>query len=148
MLPIDTLSWNIHIDGIGTIPLYSFTSESPGTILGVSFTQEKDLSTTELWCGSDIVFVNWAKDVPYCEMVYICDDDLYLEKTGQDEAFVVINYVARDYHEQVLYPATTTPALDNNIDYGDILIGFFLLLLLMGSVFGFLVNKFILKNDI
>lgn len=146
MLPIDTITKTFYIEGPATTSIATFTENNPGTILGVAFIQEKDASETAIYCGDDLFALNWAKDVPYFSANYVCSGELYITKTGNDKCLTLVNYVDRDNRQQVLQPATTTPAVENVITYGDILTSFFLLVVILGGVFGFLVNRFILRN--
>ena len=58
MLLKDTLSYTIDINGAGTY----FISNAPTTVSGVSFLQGNVSSNTSLFCGSNLIYKNFAKD--------------------------------------------------------------------------------------
>lgn len=140
MLPADTITYTYYIDGIDE---FDVETQYPLTILGASFTQGGTASETQLLCGQEMIFNNFAKDISYVEMNKVCNDVLSVEKTGQDEAMLLINYVLYDVVE-----ASTTQQINikNGMTYGDILTNYFLFIIMLGFIFGFLVKNFIIKK--
>jgi hypothetical protein len=121
------------INGEGTWNIYNGKS----TVLSLNFMQENVSSDTDLKCDDTLIYRNFAKDTRQVELYVQCDGQLKIVKTGQDSAMAVVNYL--NYHE------TSTTSV-NEITDGDILIAFFIFLGLLGSIFGFMVDKFIFKK--
>ena len=96
MLPADTITYTKHIPLSGAGDYIIENSINVKTILSASFLQANISSNTQLVCGSNIFYDNFAKDTPYNEMNFVCNDILKITKTGTDEAMVVVNYVMRD----------------------------------------------------
>jgi hypothetical protein len=94
MYPSDAISIYDEISGNVTHTLVSGTS--PKTILGVSFQQENISSDTSLRCGNNIVAKNYATNLNYNPLSYICNDTINILKTGNDDASIIVTYVPRD----------------------------------------------------
>lgn len=65
-------------------------SANPVTVLSVRIQQEKDVSTTEISCDGHQLALNFAKDFPIDFPYHVCLDDVVIEKTGNDIAYVSI----------------------------------------------------------
>lgn len=97
----------------------------------------KDDSDVILYCGSNIVIESWRQEHDFGELNYICQNDLtiYSQKKNCNVITNILPYNIKT--------ATNIPAeiFVGGISYGDILIGFFVLLLITGSFFGGLLNR-------
>lgn len=91
MLEENVITFSVPIDGVASSTLISTTTEF--RIVGVHMQQENIQSTTELLCGSDVVALNFGKDLGFIEMNFKCSEDLVINKTGQDESFTVVNVI-------------------------------------------------------
>lgn len=84
-------------------------------VLSVAMQQSKDVSDTQLICGTDLVAQNYGKDLPQIFFHYHCDsEDLYIGKTGNDEATVIVLYATTSQHEYL-----HTKNIGNQLTYGD-----------------------------
>jgi hypothetical protein len=121
-------------------------------IIGVRMQQEKDLSETIVKCvynGKTIVAGhNYAKDYPLDLLMLDCNGDMTLTKTGADEAFVTVTYlldsqipVEATTTSATTTSATNTPQYINGFSYGDMVIAFFLLVLVANQFFGGILNR-------
>lgn len=95
VFPGDAITVYHELVGTGNFTLVS--GNSPKTILGVSVQQSATNSTSDIRCGNTDIFVrNYGKDFPYNAINKICDGDIVVEKTGNDNASFIITYVP--YH--------------------------------------------------
>lgn len=139
MLPVDTITYFEDIMEAGTYNI----SSPPTTVMGV-YLQLRGDKLTEVICGSDLVFATEVKTRDnYVKMNYICNDTLAVRTSSGDNVFALINYVPYSVME-----ASTTNQINikNGISYGDILTNYFLFIILVGCIFGFLVKNFIIKR--
>lgn len=104
MFPPDSITY--HSELSGPVTDYFFT-DPPATLLGISFQQSANNSTTELRCGNDTVALNYAKDLSFNPLNYVCDQSLNLTKTGNDNSSVIVTYVPYD---RSLYPDGYNPS--------------------------------------
>jgi len=126
IFPQDTDTHSLFLSGASTTIVHEYDPNEYSEVISVSMQQEKDLSNTELYCGDVLIAKNYAKDLGQIFMSYPCYDDITIEKTGNDEAFVSV---------VILHSTTTMPKYINNFSYGDIMIGFILFLMLTGMFF-------------
>lgn len=140
-MPDDTITYTVHIEqgGQGTYIIDdTITPDNPATVLGFSFLRPNVSIDSILKSGETTIFANFAKDVSYVSSNYLATGTLAIEKTGREEEMILVNYVRRD-------TSTTSPEIENNLTYGDALIAFFIVIGLVGAVFGFLAKRFIGK---
>lgn len=96
----EVISYTILISGATTENIELGSSGYDIHVLAVAMQQEKDLSETILYCGSDLIAKNYAKDLPQIFFSYHCiGEDFYIEKTGQDEAYINILYATTSQQE-------------------------------------------------
>lgn len=135
MFSNDTVTFSYEACGPQNLNIYT---SGDSTILGVSFQQENVSSNTILECGSDDVAKNYATNYSYVPMMYQCTDDIQLSKTGQDCAFVVVNYLpylTSDYPTTTIgyNPPTQVSSTSDVVFYGsftsgELMISFLLVL--------------------
>lgn len=130
----------------GNITTTIINNNDPLTILAITFQQEKDLSDTILYCGNDPLAKNYGKDFAQSFTNYKCDDDIILNKTGNDEASLIITYIP--YYQsdtgtttsELGYNPSTNIASSSDIQVygsfsaGEILIAFLLLCMILLSL--------------
>lgn len=92
--PFDAITLYHELIGPST---YTFVSgTTPKTILGVSVQQSATNSQSDIRCGPTDIFVrNYGKDFPFNILNKKCEQDIVIEKTGQDSASFIITYVPR-----------------------------------------------------
>lgn len=129
MLPTATLTYIIELSGNSTTTAIT----PPCTILGYEIMQENLASDTAILDGTSVLFRNYAKSTEYVPVNHICQDSINIIKSGNDTALITINYL----------PYSVTPSIFQQMGYGDILISFFLFLIILGSMFGFIINNFV-----
>ena len=110
----------------------------PCTILGFQVMQENLASKSYIYDGSTLLVKNYAKDTPFIEVNRICQNDIRIVKTGQDEAHFIINYLS--------YERSTTTPERYNFTSGEILTNYFLFIIMVACIFGFITNRFIKKK--
>lgn len=152
MFPYYAFSTSTEIKSTATPVDYVLLSTStPYHVVGVRMQQEKDLSETILTCkleGKDVKIAhNYAKDYPLDLIMFDCDGNATIHKTGADTAFVTMTYIP-DWAIPVetvasTTVATNTPAYINGFSYGEILVAFFLLILVTNAFFGGILNRLI-----
>lgn len=148
--PTNVINFTTKISGNTQLNLVEATDGYDVHVLSVAMQQEKDLSDTEVICNSDSVALNYGKDFPQVFMNYKCfNQTLYLDKTGNDEAFVHILYTTTT----PIYPTVeiTDVQASNDFSYGDMVIGVFLFFMLVIMSMGGLWNRVIgvkMKRDL
>jgi protein involved in ribonucleotide reduction len=141
IFPNDTITYTIHIP-TGGAGDYIISNNFPTTILGFAFYQKNVASDSIITCGSTPFFDNFAQTIPYISANYICNDVLKIVKTGNDEAMILVNYVPYN----ISLNSTSTPFAQNGFSYGDILISFFLFIIMVAGVFSWILkNRFYKK---
>lgn len=93
-LPSDTKTIQIEVQGTANTVLVNTTTAK--TILGVAIQQQNIASDTDLRCGTTVLARNYATNFSYVPINYICFSTINIQKTGNDKASVVVNYVERD----------------------------------------------------
>lgn len=141
MLNSDTQTYTVEIP-LGGAGDYVITTSYPTTILGFSSIQANVSSNTRLMCGSNQILNNFSKDFLYSDLNYVCNDILKLTKTGNDQAMVIVNYVNYNRHQL----STSTPIVYAGFSQGELLIGFFLFIIMLSGVFSFFVKNFIFNR--
>jgi len=137
MIPLNLDTYTFTVFGNVTVPVYTPTAGELNIIYSVAMQQEKDLSDTIIYCGSDIVATNYGKDYPQVITYYDCGQNpITIQKTGNDEAHVIIQLLqeAPKYYGI----GTTSPS---NISPDGVLISFFLFLGLIFGLIYFLVKS-------
>jgi len=74
-------------------------SSNPVTVLSIRIQEEKDAGTTFVACDSVSIARNWAKDYPIDFPHVVCTEDVVIDKTGNDDAFVSIVYLPFNINE-------------------------------------------------
>lgn len=137
MLPIGTQTIHLYAVGNGTTMLVNDLTDK--TILGVAMQQENTASLTTLRCGSDHVVTNYATNLSYIPMDYNCDESINVQKTGNDTASIIVNwlpFITDDYATSTYNPPTEISTSSDVIIYGsmsagEVLISFFLFIIIM-----------------
>jgi len=94
MLPTDTKTIATGVSGTGNTIVVSGTN--PKTILGVAMQQGNVASDTDVRCGTEVIARNYATNFSYVPTNKVCYNTINIEKTGNDNAHVIINYVTYD----------------------------------------------------
>lgn len=135
MYPTDAITVTHEQVGAGS---YTFVNDTqPKTILAIAMQQSGVASTTELYCGSTKIFVNYGKDFPQAQVQYFCDNTISLTKSGNDSSSVILTYLPRNIHQDLairVMQATPsavfyTPTL--NTSYSNVFLILFLALSLI-----------------
>jgi len=122
--PQDAITKTFLVDGV--MP-ETFIDNPPTTIFSVHIQQSGQASETHLLCGTENIAINYSKDYPLDLIQYICNSNLHISKTGNDQAIITLTYIKRDISQ-----ATTTQQYAyNGFSYGDLISGVFLFLILM-----------------
>jgi hypothetical protein len=152
MFPYYAISTTTEITSGAGVKLYTLLSTtSPYYIVATRMQQEKDLSETLITCGvngiKSIVAHNYAKDYPLDLQMFYCNGNAVIEKTGTDEAFVSMTYIPQwaipvaTTTQSATTSTSTIPQYVNGFSYGDILISFFLFILVTNQFFGGILNR-------
>lgn len=100
----------------------------PSIVYGIRMQQEKDMSETQILCGSEVIAYNWAKDYPLSLTQYRCNGALSYTKTGNDEVHLAITYTTSTKDYAGLYDGFT---------YGDLVSSAFLFFVAFLGVYAF-----------
>lgn len=143
MFPNDTVTYSNEVCGPQDLNVYT---GGDNTILGVAMQQSNISSDTTVLCGNDPVAKNYATNYSHVPLNYQCEDNIKISKTGNDCAFVIINYtpyMTSDYSTTTQYgynpPIGITSSSSVNI-YGSFTAGelFIGLLLVLHLLFTFI----------
>lgn len=135
MYPPNTKTLTIELSGNTTQGLIP-ASFGTTTIFNIRAQQEKDLSTTRVFCNDGTTLIkNYAKDFPEFTMQYVCSNGVSVEKTGNDKVFIGIVFSTDSTSTQPVYSFTG----------GEIVISIFLLLIFLfitlQTLFGMSIKK-------
>ena len=146
--PLGTQTYSEEICGIND---FVAVSGDQFSILGVAMQQSNISSDTVIECGNTPIAKNYATNYSHVPMNYQCDDNIEISKSGQDCAFVIINYTPFFTNDSNNYPTTTVAYLEaynppiginstssisvyGSFTAGEILIGFLILCLILISI--------------
>ena len=119
----------------GTISVTALTADSanPRTVLSVRIQQEKDVSTTEISCGTQTLALNFAKDYPIDFPYHVCTDDIVIDKTGNDTAFVSIVHLPFNINETggEVVPTAIPFTLLHSVTFGELTLALILIPLVL-----------------
>jgi len=122
IFPAGTINYTTEISGITSETIVAADTANPVTILSIRMQQEKDLSTTNIDCGTKRLARNWAKDYPLDFPFAVCTNDVVISKTGNDIAFVSVSYLPYNINEGtesvVLTPTPVT--ISRSFTFGEI----------------------------
>jgi len=138
MLPYNAHTFAQSYSGNSTSTILS----PPCTILGFQVQQENVASNFYLYDGNDLIYVNHAKDTPFVETNYKCQNDIRVIKEGQDTAHLILNYT--DYDRTT--GSTTDTMAYNGFSFGEIVLCFFVFIIMIAKVFSFITGRFIKKK--
>jgi hypothetical protein len=141
IFPINATTYGNTISGNSSFTLLQGTSNFEAHILSVAMQQEKNKDTI-VYCGSELIAVNYGLDYPQILMDYPCfSEDLEIVQVGNGEAFVHIIYTT----STPIYASTTISNVyaTNGFFYGDIIIITFLIIGFMTLFFGGIWNRLI-----
>jgi len=111
--PYDAKTIYHELEGIGNSILLA---SSTRTILGLSIQQSGVASLSYIRCNGDIVAKNYAKDLPFNQISYLCNGNISVDKTGQDSASFLITYVNYNLASSTLYASSSPLFMSNNIE--------------------------------
>jgi hypothetical protein len=75
---------------------FEWLASAERTILGVRMQQSGGTSRTIVFCGTEEIAQNWAKDYPQDLMQKYCNLPIKIKKTGDDTAFISLTYMPFD----------------------------------------------------
>lgn len=122
MIPNDTITHSQEYCGPQSVII---SSGDQHTILGVAMQQSNVSSDTTVECGNIAVAKNYATNYSHVPMNYQCEDNIELTKTGNDCAFVILNYtpyLTSDYSTTTQYgfnPPTNISSSSDVVLYGS-----------------------------
>lgn len=142
--PPGSQHFSTEIDGdISTIAIPA-DSANPVTVLSIRIQQEKEVSTTEVICDGHQLALNFAKDYPIDFPYHLCLDDVVINKTGNDVAFVSIVFLPFNINEStgsiVLTPSPVT--LLSSFTFGELTIALILIPLALVVLYQTIVQVF------
>lgn len=148
MFDNDTLTFSGEFCGI--FSNFDIANGDAHTILGVAMQQANVSSDTTLKCGNEMVARNYATNYSHVPMMYSCENDIHLDKTGNDCAFVIVNYVpylksnfsTTTYNPTIGISTTTDINIYGSFSAGEIMISFLLLLIFIITLLNYLVKSF------
>jgi len=130
MLPRDTITKSIFFEkGDNEDKILDSTTDFK-TILGIHFLQSSNASDTFLKCGQEDVYQNFGEFTGYIDLNFSCQNNLKIEKTGTDEAQIIVNYVVRD-RGNIPDPFNDSFAAINTQVF---LTNFFLFIIILGGI--------------
>lgn len=143
MFPNDTITFSGEF--CGQYSNFDISTLAQNTILGVAMQQANNSSDTTLKCGNDEVSRNYATNYSHVPMNLQCENDIHLDKTGNDCAFLIVNYVpyltsdysttsALGYNPDIEITGTSSIKVYGSYSAGEILISFLLVCLILLSL--------------
>jgi len=146
MFPSDSITYTFELNGPMTVNFSN--NNGPNTILSVAMQQSNVSSDTIVECDNDLVAKNYATNFSSVVMNKKCDNDIFVSKTGNDSATVIITYIP--YHQNDFYFGSTSQqnvynpnteistssdiTIYGSFSAGEILIAFLLLCMIVLSL--------------
>ncbi len=131
--PAGSQHFSAEIDGDVSVVAIAADSSNPVTVLSIRIQQEKDVSTTEVSCGAQQLALNFAKDYPIDFPYHVCSDDIVIDKTGNDIAFVSIVSLPFNINETggEVVPTSIPFTLTHSFTFGELTIALILIPLVL-----------------
>jgi hypothetical protein len=143
MFPNDAITIPFSNPAIGEITLLASTTDGHyRTILAVQILNYKDAQTEGSYIDCDAVRIAKAYYKAWFDsrtMSYKCSGAIKAGNSGSLGSYGQVVYVDYDLSQV----ATTTTENINGFTQGEILISFFLFLLILGSCFSFIISRFL-----
>lgn len=133
MFPKDAITFVIELQGTVSTTI---TTVTPTTVLGYTTLQSGAASDTILFCGSQQIFNNFAKEFVYTPLSFLCNDTLRLEKTGNDTSDILITYVERNIASST--EESFAQGFIEGFTYGDIVISVVAMLIFSIVIYDYL----------
>ena len=96
-IPTNTEFYSFELVGAGTTTVYTPVADQKNIVYAVGIQQEKSLSETAVWCGSCKLAMTYVENYPQTVVGKDCgNNEVYIEKTGADEAYVAILMLHED----------------------------------------------------
>lgn len=130
MYPTDAITEWREISGVTNVTIANGSNVK--TILGIAMQQGNVASQTDLRCGNSVIARNYATNLSYIPLNYRCSDTININKTGNDNASVVVTYVPYDMR----YMSTST--VERLADIGKLGPSYFDWLLIAGVAIFFI----------
>jgi hypothetical protein len=129
MLPPDAITFVQELVGAKTVDIITASSINPVTVLSIKIQQSGSQSETIIYCGTDQIARNYARDYNLDLLNYVCTDVLKVVKTGTgDSAFVSLSYVPYNRVETVSTIGTAPPfSLLHSYTFGELTISLILI---------------------
>jgi len=125
------------------------------TILGVSLTQDTGIPITAVLCGSNVISETSTIYPIFIPISYVCDQAIYLKKdSGGSTNYVRATITYVDYHISTggtgseisaVSDGTNNFYIDKKVNYGELVIIFFIILFLMLKIFELVFDFFLPK---
>lgn len=116
-MPTDTLTIWREVTGNGNTLLVSGSTTK--TILGVAMQQGNTSSDTDLRCGTEVIARNYATNFSYVPLNKVCTSTINIQKTGNDNASLVVNYVPYDLSKKSTTTVATTTIITGDVTVQD-----------------------------
>lgn len=116
-MPTDTLTIWREVTGNGNTLLVSGSTTK--TILGVAMQQGNTSSDTDLRCGTQVIARNYATNFSYVPLNKVCTSTINIQKTGNDNASLVVNYVPYDLSKKSTTTVATTTIITGDVTVQD-----------------------------
>lgn len=116
-MPTDTLTIWREVTGTGNTLLVSGSTTK--TILGVAMQQGNTSSDTDLRCGTEVIARNYATNFSYVPLNKVCTSTINIQKTGNDNASLVVNYVPYDLSKKSTTTVATTTIITGDVTVQD-----------------------------
>jgi hypothetical protein len=139
MFPNDTISFSFEF--CGQYNNFDVSTLDQSTIVGIAMQQENNSSDTTIKCGNDPIARNYATNYSHVPMNHQCENDIHVDKTGNDCAFVIINYrpllsnnystTTEVYNPKTEIASTSDVVLYGSFTAGEIVMSFLLLCLIV-----------------
>jgi hypothetical protein len=127
----------------------------PYTILGYAIVADATTkSNKHIKIGNREIAGFWSSDKAlnvsgYIEIEVVGDAPLYIRQDSNTYTSYVINYVPRDRSlipDPVSESTSSLAMIHQGFSYGEILTNYFLFIIMVACVFGFIINKFLFKK--
>ncbi len=142
--PAGSQHFSTEIFGDATTVAIAADSANPVTVLSIRIQQEKDVSTTEVFCGSHILALNFAKDYPIDFPYHVCTEDIEIDKTGNDIAFVSIVTLSFNINETggEVVPTSIPFTLLHSFTFGELTLALILIPLVLVVTYQTIISAF------
>jgi len=131
--PAGSLHFSTEISGVSSTVAIAADSANPVTVLSVRINHQISLAETSISCDGHVLAKNMQLDYPLDFPHHVCTEDVLIDKTGPQDAFVSIVYLPFNINETggEVVPTSIPFTLLHSVTFGELTLALILIPLVL-----------------